>query len=45
MKLKGIDDEKWNIGNFEWDSPVGSIKNLSLFLEYRYNFMEKMIRQ
>lgn len=43
MKLKVIGDEKWNIENFEWGSPVGSVKNLSLFLKYRNNFMEKIL--
>ena len=42
-KLKSIDDKKWNIQNFEWGSPVGTTTNISLFLKYRNNFIEKML--
>ncbi|MDQ6756988.1 MAG: hypothetical protein M3004_08630 [Bacteroidota bacterium] len=42
MKLKSVEDNKWNIENFEWADLFGSTENVSSFLEFRYNYLEKL---
>ena len=37
IKLKENVDEKWNIENFEWSEPVGTIDNIEAFLSFRRN--------
>lgn len=35
IKIPCANDRKWDICNFTWSDPVGSIQHIGLFLEYR----------
>ena len=37
VKLKENNSDKWNIENFEWAEPVGTIENIETFLNFRKN--------
>lgn len=42
-KPKNIyDNDKWNIENFEWAEPVGSLDNIQAFLEFRQERLKKI---
>ena len=42
-KPKNIyDNDKWNIENFEWAEPVGSLDNIQAFLEFRQERIKKI---
>lgn len=43
VKPKNIyDSDKWNIVNFEWAEPVGTLDNISAFLEFRQERLKKI---
>ena len=43
VKPKNIyDSDKWNIENFEWAEPVGTLDNISAFLEFRQERLKKI---
>ena len=36
-------DEEWNIKSFKWGEPVGDLKQIEQFLEYRKNRIDKIL--
>ncbi len=40
-KLKDNDNIKWNIKNFNWGEPVGDIKDIKRFLEFREELIDR----
>lgn len=42
ISLSEIEDHEWNIENFEWAAPVGSMDNINAFLEFRYLRIEQL---
>lgn len=43
VKPKNIyDSDKWNIVNFEWAEPVGTLDNIAAFLEFRQERLKKI---
>jgi len=45
IKIPKTEDEKWNINKFQWGDCVGSLDNINLFLTYRNNYMEKLLKR
>ena len=42
IKLKEYNDEKWQLENFEWAEPVGTLDNIEAFLEFRRKKLKKI---
>ena len=43
IKLKEYNDEKWQLENFEWAEPVGTLDNIEAFLEFRRKKLREII--
>ena len=45
IEPKNIYDEKWNIDNFEWAEPVGTLDYIELFLDFRNERLIKLFNK
>ena len=43
IKIKENNDERWNLENFEWAAPVGTLDNISAFMEFRRNKLKEIL--
>lgn len=45
MKIKNIEDPKWNIDKFKWADPVGTVDNVQNFLKFRKMKIERLLNK
>ncbi len=45
IKVRENNDPRWNLAEFEWSGPVGTMENVGAFLSFRKNKIEKMLEK
>ena len=43
IKLSQNEDGNWEVSNFDWSEPVGTLDNVNIFLEYRKRVIEELL--